>query len=221
MKTISEVFRQFLAEQAVRQSSRTQDKYRGIIELFESYLQSYWPGHDQKEYERVTGTGGTFCATFGPEEIINNYGEFLGYFMPRKVLCGKETLKAAGTVTKKLANWLVEKGYVKDAADAVERAGEASRDLPVAHEVEKLLYEHVVDNPPIHSSVVIEDHFWIKKVEPGRIWLEPMTESPDAIGPVPVPKRVSQLCRPGWDISGAIGQTRRGWRFLEVWTVTP
>jgi len=40
----------------------------------------------------------------------------------RKVMCGKETMKAAGTVTKKLAKWLDEKGYVGDTSDAQERA---------------------------------------------------------------------------------------------------
>ena len=28
-------------------------------------------------------------------------------------MCGKETMQAAGTVTKKLAKWLAEKGYDK------------------------------------------------------------------------------------------------------------
>ena len=49
-----------------------------------------------------------------PKVETIGYSEFLGYFMPRKVLCGKETIRAAGTVTKKLAKWLSEKGYVKD-----------------------------------------------------------------------------------------------------------
>ena len=43
----------------------------------------------------------------------------------------KDTMRAAGTVTKKLVKWLAEKGYVKDAEAlemAEERAGEAARD---------------------------------------------------------------------------------------------
>ena len=34
--------------------------------------------------------------------------------MPHKVIAGNETMKAAGTVVKKLAKWLVEKGYTED-----------------------------------------------------------------------------------------------------------
>ena len=42
-----------------------------------------------------------FCEIFGPEHILPNVGELLGYFMVRKLFGGKETLRAAGTVTKR------------------------------------------------------------------------------------------------------------------------
>jgi len=51
-------------------------------------------------------------------DVTGGYSEFLGYFMPRKVMCGKDLMQAAGTVTKKLAKWLAEKGYVEDTEDA-------------------------------------------------------------------------------------------------------
>ena len=65
-KTISQVFEEFLSDQEARISSRTLSKYEGIISLFESYLESYWPGHDQEEYNRITEQGGTFCGTNWP-----------------------------------------------------------------------------------------------------------------------------------------------------------
>jgi hypothetical protein len=76
-KTISEVFEEFLDDQKGRLSPTTFSKYQSIISLFKSYLVSYWPGHDQKKYCRITGKGGTFCGSFGPEEIPGGYGEFL------------------------------------------------------------------------------------------------------------------------------------------------
>jgi hypothetical protein len=45
---------------------------------------------------------------------------FLGYFMPRKVICGSGTEKAAPVVIRKLAKWLVAKGYDPDADFGVE-----------------------------------------------------------------------------------------------------
>jgi hypothetical protein len=118
-KTIAEVLDEFLAEQQPRLAARTFRKYESIVSLLRQYCESYWPGHDG-EYESVTKAGGTFCGTYGPEDIAGAFGMFLSYFMPRKVLCGQETIDAAATVTRKLAKWLVARGYDPDATDKVD-----------------------------------------------------------------------------------------------------
>ncbi len=222
-KTIAELFEEFLSEQKPKQSAKTHAKYCCIIELFESYLESYWPGHND-EYSSVTKAGGSFCKTFGPTELLDGYGEFLGYFMPRKVMCGKETLRAAGTVTKKLAKWLAEKRYVDDvesAEDAHERAAEAAAELPAAQDVLDILDAFIDADPIDPARETLEDHFYVQRIEPGKLWLEPLTMHPDVIGPVPVPTAVTDRCQPMWDIAGVVTKTRRGWRFVEVWNVTP
>ncbi len=219
-KTIAEVFEEFLADQKTRISHKTFLKYQGIISLYRSYLESYWPGHNG-EYDKITKAGGTFCGTFGPEEATAGYSEFLGYFMPRKVMCGKETMQAAGTVTKKLAKWLAEKGYIEDTEDDQERAGEAARDLPNASKVLDLLDAYVDETAPARHGGEIEDHFWIERIKPGKLWLKPLTAGDSVIGPVPVPDRVTQLCKVMWDIGGVVAKTAGGWRFLEVWNVSP
>lgn len=223
-KTIDDVFAEFLADQEARLSEKTCRKYDDILHLFRSCLESYWPGHSQEEYGRITAKGGTFCGTFGPEEIIGGLGEFLGYFMPHKVIAGKDTMKAAGTVTKKLVKWLAEKGYVEDAEElemAEERAGEAARDLPAASDLAELLEAYVDEHAPDHYSREIEDHFTVVRIEPGKLWLEPFSSGDREIGPVPVPHEVTRRCQKGWDISGVAVKTSKGWRLLEVWNVTP
>lgn len=220
-KTISQVFEEFLRNQEARLSPRTATKYKDILSLFESYLESYWPGHGQEDYSRITSQGGTFCGTYGPEEIPGGYGEFLGYFMPHKVMCGKDTMKAAGTVTKALAKWLAEKGYVEDTSDAQERAQEAATELPAAQDVLDLLEQYVDEHSPHAYQEEIEDHFWIKKIEPGKLWLEPLTTPSELIGPVPVPREVTAICQKMWDIGGIVVKTSRGWRFRDVWHVSP
>ena len=219
-KTIAKVFEEFLADQKTRISHKTFLKYQIIISLYKSYLESYWPGHDG-EYEKITKAGGTYCTTFGPEDATEGYSEFLGYFMPRKVMCGKDTMQAAGTVTKKLAKWLAEKGYVKDTEDAQERAGEAAKDLPNATEVLDLLNAYLEWNGPDRHGKEIEDHFMIERIEPGKLWLNPLTTRSSVIGPVPVPKKVTALCEPGWDIGGVVAKVGKGWRLIEVWNVSP
>jgi hypothetical protein len=219
-KTLAQVFEEFLADQKARISHKTYLKYQNIISLYKSYLESYWPGHDQAEYNRITRAGGTFCGTFGPEEGTAGYSEFLGYFMPRKVMGGKETMQAAGTVTKKLAKWLTERGYIEDTKYAQERAAEAAKDLPNARKVLALLDASLEETPSRHGEQ-IEDHFWIEKIEPGKLWLKPLTVGDSVIGPVAVPSKVTQLCQPMWDIGGVVAKTAGGWRFVEVWNVSP
>src|ERR1039457_6423837 len=155
-KTISQVFEEFLADQKGRISAKTFSKYQSIIQLYGSYLENYWPGHDG-ESSKITKAGGTYCSTFGPEDVTGGYSEFLGYFMPRKVMCGNDLMQAAGTVTKKLAKWLAEKGYAEDTEDAQEREGEAAKDLPKAQEVLDLLEDYLEWNIPERPGNEIQD----------------------------------------------------------------
>jgi hypothetical protein len=219
-KTLSDLFDEFLADQKARISPKTLSKYETIISLYKSYLENYWPGHDG-ECDKITKAGGTYCDTFGAEDATSGFDEFLGYFMPHKVMCGKDTMQAAGTVTKKLAKWLAEKGYALDTEDAQERAGEAAKDLPKARKVLKLLDDYLDLNSPETHGTVIEDHFWIGRIEPGKLWLDPVTESSSVIGPIPVPTQVTERCEVGWDISGVVAKVGKGWRLVEVWNVSP
>ena len=133
-------------------------------------------------------------------------------------------MKAAGTVTKKLVKWLAEKGYVEDDEGlelAEERASDAARDLPASQDVVDLLEAYLDEHAPARSTRELEDHFTITRVEPGKLWLEPFASGDREIGPVPVPREVSDLCRVGWDISGTVVKTPKGWRFVEVWNVSP
>src|SRR5260370_3671652 len=127
--------------------------------------------------------------------------------MRRKVMCGKDAMQAAGTVTKKLAKWLAQKGYIDDTEDDQERAREAARDLPNARAVVDLLDTYVDETAPARHGDEIEDHFWIERIEPGKLWLKPLTAGDTVIGPGPVPEQVTQLCQPMSDIAGGEAAT--------------
>jgi hypothetical protein len=218
-RTIKAVFEEFLEEQRTRISARTLRDYEGAIRMLETFLENYWPGHDGE-----AGSGKRkYCETFGPEEIPAAYSEFLGYFLPRKVICGKDTLRTAGTVTKKLAKWLVAKGYVDDEEgdDAIDRAAEASRDLPASAEALDILTACSEDAPMGRFAERMEDHYTITRVEPGRTWLEPLLGGRKALGPIPVPEEASALLKEGWDLGGVVGKTGSGWQLSEVWNLSP
>src|SRR5207253_243294 len=106
-------------------------------------------GHDQKEYQAITKAKGTYCETFGAEDMTAGFSGFLDYFMPHKVIGSAETMKAAGTVIKKLAKWLAEKGYA-DVDDSLrERVREAARDLPASQKLLDHLDDWLAENDPV------------------------------------------------------------------------
>ncbi len=220
-KTISQIFTEFLADQNARLSPNTYRKYEGIIHLYRSYLESYWPGHDQKEYNAITSAKGTYCDTFGADDMTSGFSEFLDYFMPRKVIGSDETMKSAGTVVKKLTKWLVQKGYTEDDEFTSERVREAARDLPATQKLLDHLNDWLDENDPVDSEKTIDGHFLIQRIGPKEIWLEPFMSNDPVIGPMPIPAKIARACKVGWDIGGRVALTAKGWRLIEVWNISP
>ncbi len=83
-KTISQVFDEFLTDQEARLSPSTFSKYGSIISLFESYLESYWPGHDQEEYNRSTKQGRRIAARSAPTRFPRAIASFSVTSCPAK-----------------------------------------------------------------------------------------------------------------------------------------
>jgi len=127
-----------------------------------------------------------FCHLFGPERILPEADEFLGYFMVRKVMAGQDLLRSAGTVTKKLAAWLHEHGHAGETARdlAVARGVTASRDLPAPNasqtcctSLANLLREQSLATAAVDRAtlgprdIVGEDlSLQIERVEPGKLY---------------------------------------------------
>jgi len=229
-KTIEAVLDEFLEEQRKRLKPSTMRKYEDITHLFQSCLNNYaYQYLDEPEetlFERLYNAEGDehreFCQIFGPEKIPYNVDEFLNYFMIRKVMCGKEMMQAAGTVTKKLGKWLMEKGYIdsESAEELVSSGATAAKELPAAEELALMLADYAdrtaVD---VDCDDVIEDHFTIDAVEPGKLRLSSMVGDDEIT--VPVSRDISNACHVGWSFSGAVGKTSKGWRILEAWNVYP
>jgi hypothetical protein len=228
--TIAVVLAQFLDEQEQRLAPKTVAQYRDVVELLQHYLNEYayasLDQRDAKRYERLRGAvGGTpreFSTIFGPEHILPNVGEFLGYFMVRKVMASRALLRAAGTVTKRLAAWLAERGYVNaEAAElAKERGAEAARELPKADDLATRLQTLADGWVSPDAADQIEDHFQITRVERGKIWLTGLIDGREC-GPIQLPEEISQRCQVGWTVSGVIGRVGRRWQLIEAWNVYP
>jgi len=225
-RPIQAVLEEFLADQAKRLKPATMRRYEAIVELFQDSMNGYaYQSLDEAEtalWEELFNAEGPehreFCEIFGPEKIPENVGEFLGWFMPRKVICGQDLLRAAGTVTKKLSKWLAVKGYVDDdSAGLMEDSGtRAAKDLPAAEALAQTLADYAAATTCGFSEHV-EGHFDVRAVGTSSLALAEMFGDVEAT--VPVPAAAAKVCKAGWTISGCLGRTRRGWRLVEVWSV--
>ncbi len=236
-KTIEVVLAEFLAEQRKRLKPRTVSRYEDVVELLKDQMNGY--GHtslspdESALFDRCYNAGGSehreFCQIFGPEKIIENMGDFLGYFMVRKVMAGADFKRSAGTVTKKLSKWLAEKGYISEesARDGMEEGADASRNLPRAARAAEILYRAAEDSGIDPNDLDDEDymefdHYNISRVEPGKLWVEIYEKGKrDTLGPILVPKSATSLLGEGWDISCALGKVKGKWRIIEIANVYP
>lgn len=117
--------------------------------------------------------------------------------MVRKVMAGEELLRAAGTVTKKLAKWMAANGYLDaaTAGEAIDRGTSAARDLPKAERLSRLLFDQAQraakDYRDVADDDIVEDYFTIERAERGALWLS------GVVGPLKVSTDASSLARPG------------------------
>jgi hypothetical protein len=129
--TISEVLAEYLRAERGRLAPKTYAQYTEVIALFTQSLNgdaaNSLSRFERARFDKLFNAEGEqhreFCDIFGPEHILENVGEFLNYFMVSKVMAGAATLRASGTVMKKLARWLAEHNYVRteDMALAIEQ----------------------------------------------------------------------------------------------------
>jgi hypothetical protein len=227
--TIDDALEAFLADQRERLSPRTMRNYEDVISLLRHCLNGYGPNTlddpDHKRWEEAyEDDEEAFCHLFDPEYILSEVPEFLGYFMVRKVMASQDLLRAAGTVTKKLAGWLHEHGYAgEDARDlAVDRGTKASRDLPRAERLANLLNEQslataTADRAGLRSGDVVGEDLplRIERVEPGKLFFTGVD------GPLRVSRQASDLAKPGWDVTITLLRQRGTWKVLEVGNVYP
>jgi len=227
--TIDEVLSQFLDAQAERLAHRTFLQYRGVVQLLQMYLNayagSYLSGRDLRRFNALYDSKGAahreFCEIFGPDHILSNVSEFLGYYLVRKAAAGEDLLRQAATVTKRLAGWLVANGHIgaEAAETAVDTATSAGHTLPKLERLAQRLRAHAAASARgIPTAEGIQDHFTLTRVEPGQVWVTAVAGGTDH-GPIALPEEATGELRSGMVISGVLVPRRGGWRWAEVWNV--
>jgi hypothetical protein len=229
MKTIKQVFGEFLKEQQARLKPRTYSGYEDAIYLFEQCLNGYayqdLNEKDSKLFDKLYNENNKeFCEIFGPDKIgSSEIGEFLDYFMIRKVMGSKELMKTVGRVMRKFVKWMDEKGYMleEDYENTAEIVDELKDELPKVGELSSLIYDYIQNNPPEDLTERVDGYFRVTKIETRKLWLEDYIGGGGTLGPVSVSTEISSTCKVGWVICLELGKTSKGWMMLESGFVYP
>jgi hypothetical protein len=225
---IEEVFARFLKDQKQRLQPRTYRTYQEVVELFQHCLngfahQELTESSESVLYERLyLHKKKEFCSIFGPEKILSGLPTFLNYFMIRKVMASESFLRSAGTVANKLVKWLAESELVRagDAELARKVALQATKQLPAAERLARLLYDYAQTHAPRYWTSEMDDYFTVEEVKPGLLTLCGMSGETGVIE-VRVPQEVATHCKVGWQINLLLGRTPSGWEILETGNVYP
>lgn len=224
---INELLDEFLNDQNQRLKPPTYRQYRMVVGLLRHCLDGYGPHFltepEYQLYEKLyTIKGFEFSYIFGAEKILTTLPIFLGEFMIRKVAASESLLRWSGTVTKKLAKWLADCGYVgkAHARKAMRYAAEASKVLPAAERLARLMYEHSHLHAPRFWSMEIDDYFTIEEILPGKLILSSLSSEVETVE-LRLPEDILSHCHIGWHVNLLLGKTPRGWQIIETGDVYP
>jgi hypothetical protein len=222
MKTIKEIFDEFLNEQQARLKPRTYRGYEEAISLFEDCLDGY--GHnslspeDANLFDELYDEGKEFCEVFGPDRITDSeIAEFLDYFMVRKVVGSNTLMEIVGRVIRKFVKWMGEKGYMDPELReaAVRTVDDLKGDLAKVAELSDLIYNYIQESPDVDFEETEDGYFSVVDIRPGELWLESYLGSDQVIGPVVVSEEISSKCKKGWVINLMLGKIGESWRMIE------
>lgn len=199
------------------------------LQLLQRHLNGYayetLSAAERRRFERHYNLEGAahreYGDLFGPDTVVPQFGPFLSWFLVRKVMAGPEEKRQIARESGRFVTWLGETGHISAsmAAAGAALAREAAQMLPRAEQVAHLLRPRL-DAPPAPDGETIEGQFLVARLAPGKLWLE-CYEDGRTYGPLTIPPKVSELLSGGWELSGMLGKTGRGWKVLEVWNVYP
>ncbi|MCD4809622.1 MAG: hypothetical protein K8R17_06965 [Methanosarcinales archaeon] len=203
--------------------------YENALYIFEQFLNGYAHQYlnekDSILFDKLHNEEHKeFCEIFGPGNIgPSEVGEFLDYFMIRKVIGSKELMKTVGRVIRKFVKWMNEKGHMPEDEfeTTAEIVDELKDELPKVRELSGLIYCYIQDNPIDDFTEIVDGYFRVTKIEPRQLWLEGYVGSIGSVGPVSVSTEITSMCKIGWVINLELGKTGKSWKMLECGNVYP
>lgn len=226
--TIEKVVARFLKESVSAANVSKADR-KGALELFMGCMNGYAYQSLSKDenalfdhYYNLEGRNHKeFCQLFGPEKILENVGEFVGYYLIRKVMLPGDEMGTAAKAVSEFCTWLAKENIVPvtAASEAAALAASAAKVLPCAEDANRLIWQAAQKCPKSVQQVIEFGETTVKKIDKDGLWLE--SDNGIEIGPVVVQKEALMLLKAGWTINCALVKSAGKWHFCEVGNVYP
>jgi hypothetical protein len=226
--TIEQVSKQYFKDPSTSKEISKKDR-KGATELFMSCMDSYGhqrlPKKQAELFEYFYDLEGKqhrdFCQIFGPEKIIENLGEFVGYYLISKVMLDADEMALAARVVADFCDWLAANGFITKAngKKGSARALRAAEMLPRAENANRLIWQIAQKCPQNVEEYFDYGQMTFKRFERDSAWLE--ADDGTEIGPVVLPNKAALLLKPNWTINCALAKSRGKWHFAEVGNVYP
>ena len=225
--TIESVLGQYLKEAAASKKTGAANR-EGTIDLFMSSMNGY--GHQtlsedetkifEYYFKQDEDKHKEFCQIFGADKIVENVSEFVGYFLIRKVMDSPTFLGKAAKEIELLCYWLEKNKYAsaEEAREAAICAATAAKQLPRSAKASELLWTAAQEFYDI-ADPVEEGTMDITKVSSDSIWLCPIGGK--EIGPIFLPKKITDLLEVGWEINCVLAKHRGKWLIVEIGNIYP
>lgn len=214
MDNLEKILDDFLSDQDERLSKRTYNDYSDVISLFKDYLNSYayilLPEEDQQIFEEEAINGEkSYCEMYSIDKVGSmEVDEFLNDFLIRKVLAEEYFLKRSVTVMRKLCRWLNTNNYIDQEKFYMmySTINEKKDVLPKSAKLSDLIYDESLKNEFNKYSFYEEGTYRITKIKPGKLWVEDYIEGGEEIGPIIVPKKISNLASKDFSVYLELGK---------------
>lgn len=221
--SIAGVIAAFLEDESHRLARTTLERYERSLSPLLYAINSYRPSSATSDADRLGGKDRPFVEVVGMDILLGYLPEYFDYFLPRKEFATKDDLANLRAVLRRLVAWMAETGRM-DEGDALEWrrriADMASRGIEAARIRWMTFEETPPPLPPGDVEEFIEDYFYVKRVEPKRLWIDHPEDARDTLE-MEVTRELSDLCKPGMDLALTLIKIRGEWHLAEVFNAYP
>jgi hypothetical protein len=207
---ISDALEQFLNEKKQKVSKKTFSHYSFAIGYLEDFLVRYAHDLEISEIDKINAP---------VEKLPDYFGEFLGYFVPRKIHPSETEAKQIGCAIRQLLKWLQKNNLVSvsvyddEIAETAKSLGPAMRATDLMND-----YGHFMLCNAITDCE--EAQFVIDKIGIESLNLSSFMDNAEYHSVKTHPEAL-RLLKEGWNFSGVLGENDKQLYVKEVWNMYP